>query len=129
VPLLEPWNCPKAKEWDSISTKAWLDEVCWTDTAKNVISILLHSIHACEPKELSLLYFLWYIKSGAGTLRISSTEKGAQERKFVGGSQQICEKIVDLIGKDKILYNSPVVKIEQNDDGVIVSTASGRQIK
>ena len=43
----------------------------------------------CEAHEVSLLCALWYIKSAGGTARINSTEGGAQERKVIGGTQQL----------------------------------------
>lgn len=43
--------------------------------------------------EASLLWFLWYVKQCGGVKRIFSVDNGGQERKFVGGMQQISEKI------------------------------------
>ncbi|XP_050391107.1 amine oxidase [flavin-containing], partial [Patella vulgata] len=79
----------------------------------------------CEPCEISLLWCLWYTKSAAGTRRINATENGAQERKFVGGSQQISIKMAQKIGKDHVLLERPVSKIEQKEKDVIVYDLNG----
>ncbi|XP_006825916.2 amine oxidase [flavin-containing] B-like [Saccoglossus kowalevskii] len=131
VPPAAPWDCPKAAEWDKMTVKEWIDKICWTKTAKEWTIILTRLIYAAEPEEISLLYFFWYTQSGKGIMRLVSTDNGGQERKFIGGSQTISEKIIERIGKDKIKFNSPVVKVEQNtDDGVIIiTTASGEQFK
>ena len=49
----------------------------------------------------------------------------SQERKFIGGSQQISIKMAEKIGNDKVKYESPVSKIEQDDQGVRVTTLKG----
>ena len=50
-----------------------------------------------EPYEISLLWALWYIKAAGGTARMNSTGGGAQERKFVGGAQQLPQGIAELL--------------------------------
>ncbi|XP_070574714.1 amine oxidase [flavin-containing] B-like [Ptychodera flava] len=123
--MANPWECANAKEWDSMTAKEWFDKICWCQSTKNTAAILTRTIYAVEPEDVSFLYFLWYLKVGHGFLRVMQTEDGAQERKFEGGSQQICEKIADLIGKEKVVCNSPVIKLEQSEDGVIVRTSDG----
>lgn len=44
-----------------------------------------------------------------------------QERKFVGGSGQISEKIMERLG-GRVRLRKPVVRIDQSGDGVIVET-------
>ncbi|XP_070574713.1 amine oxidase [flavin-containing] B-like [Ptychodera flava] len=129
VPLSSPWESVNAKEWDSITVKEWLDRVCWTNQTKNLVCMISRAVNAVEPEEMSFLFFLWYMRVGHGVLRVTQTEDGGQERKFVGGSQQICEKIADVIGKDKVIYKSPVIKIEQTENGVTVGTADGKLFK
>ena len=53
---------------------------------------------AAEPEDMSLLYYLWYLKSGDGVLRVAAIEDAGQERKFIGGSQQISNRIKDKLG-------------------------------
>ena len=36
---------------------------------------------------------------------------------FQGGSQQVSELLVEKLGKDKVLLETPVQKIVQNEDG------------
>jgi len=65
----------------------------------------------CEPYEASLLWFVWYIKQCGGVKRIVSTTGGGQESKTVGGMQQLCIKMAEKIGNEKIKLNDPVLKI------------------
>ena len=58
-----------------------------------VVSAATEAIFGCEPRELSLLYTLFYIAASGneqnpGTFeRNFNTTGGAQEQRFVGGAQ------------------------------------------
>jgi len=130
IPADSPWNAPKAEEWDTMSYKEFLRKNCWTQGAidffKNFININITS----ESYEASCLSFLWYIKQCGGTKRIFSTTNGGQERKFVGGSQQISDKMAEKLGWDRVLISTPVVGINQTSaDEVIVRTLKGKELK
>ena len=63
------------------------------------------STFCAEPHEISLLYTLWYIKSAGGVGRISSTEGGAQERKLIGGTQQLPQGVARQLNSQ---YSCPL---------------------
>ena len=100
IRLDEPWKAPKASEWDSMTVKEFLDKKCWTNyTKKRMVQAYNHAM-AAEPEDMSLLYYLWYHKSGG-----SACEDVGQERKFIGGSQQISSRIKDKLG-DRVKHSS-----------------------
>lgn len=98
IPLDEPWKAPKASEWDSTTVKEFLDKSCWTNYTKKRMVQVYNDAMASEPEDMSLLYYLWYLKSGDGVLRVAAIEDAGQERKFIGGSQQISNRIKDKLG-------------------------------
>ena len=98
IPLDQPWKAPKAEEWDSMTVKEFFDKTCWTNYAKKRMIQVYNDAMAAEPRQMSLLYYLWYLKSADGVLRIAAIENAGQERKFSGGSQQISDKIKDKLG-------------------------------
>ena len=104
VPLAAPWTAKKADEWDSMTAKELLDKICYTTYCKNRMVQILTATMAAEPQDMSLLYYLWYLHSAGGVRRVGETENAGQERKFVGGSQQISNKIKErLDGKVRCL--------------------------
>ncbi|XP_070574719.1 amine oxidase [flavin-containing] B-like [Ptychodera flava] len=129
VPMAAPWECANAKEWDRMTVKEWIDKVCWCKATNTLMTFVTRTVYAVEPEEISFLYFLWYMRVAHGFLRITQTEDGGQERKFVGGSQQICHNLYGAIGKDKVVFKSPVIKVEQDETAVTVTTADGNQYK
>lgn len=101
VSVISPWETKRAKEWDTMTAKEYFDHSCWTSYAKRRMYQVFHDAMAAEPYDMSLLYYLWYLKSAGGVSRIANVENAGQERKFIGGSQQICKKIAKSLG-DKV---------------------------
>jgi monoamine oxidase len=83
------------------------------------------AIWGADPAQLSLLYALQYIaaagdsKHAGSFARLILTGAGAQEQRFVGGSQLISERIADRLGK-RVVLRDPVRTIVRNGDGVNV---------
>lgn len=121
IPADAPWDAPHAEEWDKMTMKDLIDKICWTKTARQFASLFVNINVTSEPYEVSALWFLWYVKQCGGTTRIFSVTNGGQERKFVGGSGQVSERIMALLG-DAVKLNSPVTYVDHSGDTIIVET-------
>ncbi|KAM6447064.1 amine oxidase [flavin-containing] B-like isoform 2-T2 [Liasis olivaceus] len=121
IPNEAPWKAPHAEEWDKITMEELLDKVCWTNAAKRFATLFVNVDVTSEPHEVSALWFLWYVKQCGGTARIFSTTNGGQERKFIGGSGQISEKIMEYLG-NRVKLEKPVTYIDQTGGSIIVET-------
>nr|XP_005992072.1 PREDICTED: amine oxidase [flavin-containing]-like [Latimeria chalumnae] len=126
IPAEAPWKAPCAEAWDNMTMKQLIDKLCWTRVAKDFATLFVNVNVTSEPHEVSALWFLWYVKQCGGTKRIFSTTNGGQERKFVGGSGQISERMADRL-KGHVKLNKPVVRILQNDKSVCVETLDGEK--
>ncbi|GFR29354.1 amine oxidase B, partial [Trichonephila clavata] len=130
VPVDAPWNAPDAEKWDAITIKDFLVKHCWTKAAAELVTNVVGSFITSNPCEASLLGFLWYVRQCGGSSRMGTITNGAQERKFKGESQQICEKIAKILGDSTVILNSPVVSINQTaKDNIQVKTLSGKEYK
>ncbi|MFD3589234.1 flavin monoamine oxidase family protein [Streptomyces sp. NPDC058683] len=129
VPVNAPWTAVKAAEWDRQTFESWLNAHAIVPSAKFLLDLACTSIFSAEPRELSLLYVLSYIaaagnESTAGTLeRLTDTAGGAQESRFVGGSQQVPIKLAAALG-DRVVLSAPVRSIV-GSGGSYVVTADG----
>uniref|UniRef100_A0A8D0EEU0 Amine oxidase n=2 Tax=Salvator merianae TaxID=96440 RepID=A0A8D0EEU0_SALMN len=121
IPAEAPWDAPHAAEWDKMTMKEFINKHCWTKTVRDFATFFVNVNVTSEPHEVSALWFLWYVKLCGGTTRIFSVENGGQERKFVGGSGQITEKIMERL-EGSVKLERPVVHIDQSGDNVIVET-------
>src|ERR1039458_4983020 len=87
----------------------------------------VNAIWGGEPRDLSLLYALWYARVAGNErtpgsfLRLISTGGGAQESRFVGGSQLLSIRMAAKLGK-RVLVGSPVRTIAQDQHGVTVES-------
>lgn len=82
-----------------------------------------------EPYESSLLWFLWYIKQCGGVRPMLSTTDGGQERKLIGGTQQISEHLAERL-KGRVLLDKPVVSISNyQNEYSIVKSLDGNEYK
>ncbi|MBZ3884140.1 Amine oxidase [flavin-containing] A, partial [Sciurus carolinensis] len=121
IPADAPWQAPHAEEWDKMTMKDLIDKICWTKTARQFASLFVNINVTSEPHEVSALWFLWYVKQCGGTTRIFSVTNGGQERKFVGGSGQVSEKIMELLG-DRVKLSHPVTYIDQSGANITIET-------
>ncbi|XP_069035008.1 amine oxidase [flavin-containing] [Lepisosteus oculatus] len=121
IPREAPWRAPHAEEWDKMTMKELFDKLCWTRVARQFANLFVNVNVTSEPHEVSALWFLWYVKQCGGTMRIFSTTNGGQERKFMGGSQQISDRLKDWLG-DRVKLERAVCRIDQSGDRVVVET-------
>src|SRR6266571_2171631 len=102
VPVDQPWTASSADDWDRQTLDAWLR----SNTSGNaefmaVSSAATEAIFGCEPRELSLLYTLFYIAASGNEQNVGTFERnfntagGAQESRFVGGAQTIALRVAD----------------------------------
>jgi monoamine oxidase len=131
VPVDAPWNSPNAAEWDRQTLDSWLrDNTSGSDEFMAVVSAATGAIFGCEPRDVSLLYTLFYIaasgnESNPGTFeRNFNTTYGAQMRRFQNGAMQVPNRVAAQLG-DKVVLNAPVRSITQSATGVSVVSDAG----
>ena len=117
INLNEPWKSEHALEWDKMTVQDYFDSLIFTELAGELFRVIVEVLVGVEPWEMSLLYFLWYIKSGHGIIDILTD---AQDSMFAGGSQQLSEKLVGLIQsaspRNKVITNDPTLTIGKAQD-------------
>lgn len=119
VPLEEPWRAPAADRWDSMTLETWLRRHVPSAGARAMLTLATTSVFAVEPRDLSLLHFLFYVHSGGLLDRLLGVRNGAQERRFVGGSEELALKMAAGLG-DAVTLAAPVRRIAQDASGVTV---------
>ncbi len=125
VPLEAPWQAPKARRWDSQTFDTWLRRNVRTRKARLLFELATEAVWAAEPADLSLLHLLFYLHSGGGFNVLLGTRGGAQQDRFVGGSQLIAERMAAELGAERLLLGAPVERVEQDEAGVTLHTRAG----
>jgi monoamine oxidase len=125
VPVDAPWEAGSAGNWDSQTLETWINNNSVSPQFKKLVPAATRPIFGADPRELSLLYVLFYIASSGnetnpGTFeRNFNTRQGGQQWRCVGGSQRIPEKLAAALGK-RVILSSPVRRIQQVSGGVQV---------
>jgi monoamine oxidase len=121
IPPDAPWSTPEARAWDGQTLAAWKQRFFLSKGAKLFLDIVARAVCTAEPGELSLLYFLSYLRWGNGLNTVISIPDGAQQARFVGGVQPLCQRLADELGQHLHL-GSPVLSIRQAEEEVIIRT-------
>jgi monoamine oxidase len=120
VPLEAPWTAPNARKLDSQTFWSWMQRNVYTSGGKALIELSIQAVWAAEAADVSLLHVLFYTHSAGGFDRLLDTEGGAQQDRFVGGSQLVSIRMAERIGAHAIRLEAPVRRIEHSGDGVTV---------
>jgi monoamine oxidase len=113
-------------ELDAVTIEQLRDRCYRTRTARATFDMVLGLLLGAASHELSALYALAFFESGGGLKRLTDFKGGAQEAYFVGGAQQICERLAQTLARP-VELQTPVLAIEQGEEGVIVHTEAGER--
>ena len=126
VPVDAPWEAASAVQWDSQSLQTWLEQNTVNPDFRNkLVPVATRPIFGAEPRELSLLFVLFYIAASGDETHVGTFERnfntrgGAQQSRFVGGSQLIPIRMAKQLGR-RVMLQSPVYRMAQDKHGVHV---------
>jgi monoamine oxidase len=125
VPVYAPWTAANAAQYDGQTLETFVNQHSSSQRFKELVAAATRPIFGAEPRELSLLFTLFYIASSGdennpGTFeRNFNTRGGAQQSRFVGGSGLIGLRVAKEMD-GRVVLNSPVRRIEQSSSGVTV---------
>jgi len=118
VPLEQPWEAPRARRLDSETAASWIRRNVRTKLGRDFLRVVVEAVFSAEPEDLSLLHFLFYLHSGGGLDSLTRTTGGAQDSRFVGGSQELSSRMAAELG-DAVRLSAPVASIH-GEVGLVV---------
>src|ERR1044072_7767064 len=117
VPVDAPWRAARAGEWDSQSLESWIRANTTNGKRfRDVSTAAIRAIFAAEPREISLLFALFFIAASGGGRHVGtfernfSTRNGAQQDRIAGGTQAIALALARELGR-RVVKRSPVRRI------------------
>jgi monoamine oxidase len=126
VPTDAPWTAPRAARWDATTFATWMRRNLATRGGRAIVQTVLEGVWATDPSEPSLLHVLFYIHSAGSLERLTDTENGAQQDRFLGGSQLLSLRMAEALGEDRVRLRTTVRAIEQDAGGVTVAGIRAR---
>jgi monoamine oxidase len=130
TPRDAPWTRQDAASLDATTVETWKQQNTTTPHGQFLIDVGIEAIFGAEPRDLSFLFLLFYIagagdESNPGTFeRLINTPDGAQDSRFVGGSQLVSIKAAKQLGK-RVVLKAPARRVVQTSGGVRVECDGG----
>lgn len=128
IPLERPWEAEDAERLDAMTVEDWLIENSVEGAARLTIDLGTAATLGAEPQELSLLWFLYYIRSAGGLLDLLATRGGAQDSRIEGGTQMISIKMAEALG-ERVRLSAPVRSVEGWADGPVRIEGDGFSVE
>ena len=120
VPLHAPWETPNAAKLDGQTLATWMRRNLATKPGRMLLELGVEAVWAAQPEDFSLLHALFYIHSAGSLERLFDTEGGAQQDRFVGGSQLVPIRMAEELGAERLVLGAPVRRVEHSEAGVTV---------
>jgi len=117
-----PWEHAQATFFDGISLEAWKRRSIANPAVRGLIDTVARVVLGTEPSEISLLYFLFYIQSGGGLLKLTDVDGGAQEMRVVAGAQSIAKRLAAKLDAGSVTIDAPANRVTYKPTEVRVDT-------
>lgn len=98
VPLDAPWGARRAHDWDRVTFGEWMRKNAPSRGARMLVRLAIRNVFGTEPEDVSLLHVLFYLHSAGGFDSLVDTAGGAQDSRFVGGSQLVVIRMSEELG-------------------------------
>mmetsp|Transcript_4952 Transcript_4952/g.7559 ORF Transcript_4952/g.7559 Transcript_4952/m.7559 type:complete len:516 (-) Transcript_4952:181-1728(-) len=114
-----PWAMQDASFLD-ISIYDYIVTHVFSQNAVDEIIVFIQTITACDVKQCSFLFFVFYIASGNGIRALGDGKHGAQKYKLKQGAQSVSNALLDAICTPNVksirtLFSSTVRRVEVVD--------------
>ena len=119
----KPWTHRKAEYLDGQTWETWIRRNLRTRTGRSYFRTLAEGVFSADASDISLLHALFYTASNADMETLAATDDGAQRDRVVGGSVLVSQRLASELD---VRLGEPVVTVAQHDDGVTLTTRSGR---
>ncbi|HJQ43614.1 MAG TPA: flavin monoamine oxidase family protein [Jatrophihabitantaceae bacterium] len=128
IPPDKPWTAKNAAKYDGMTLETWVRDQAVNDTGiLALLSAFTQALYGGEPRDVSMLFTLAYVaaagnEANKGTLeRLFNVRGGAQQSRFVGGSQLVAQRVAQALGSS-VRLSTPVRRIVQTGTGVTVES-------
>lgn len=122
VPVDKPWTSPIADQLDAVSLDDWLRSVHAGASTRDLMAIMARVTWGAEPDAVSMLHAVRYVKSAGGLSHMLDVEGGAQQDRFLAGTQQIATAMATELG-ERVILGAPVRRISRRPDRTLTVTA------
>lgn len=122
LPLDAPWDGDGSAALDRLTVTDWAEENVWTRSGRALIRQVCRTLLCAEPAEVSMLFFVFYLKSGGGLeMLLGMQGRGAQAQLVDGGVHRVAVELARRLARP-VHLSSPVRAVVQRPGEVVVRT-------
>ncbi len=121
LPYAEPWKAADARDLDGITLAGWLAREGASAWTLETFRIITRAVMSGYPERISLLWFLFYLKSGGGLMPVIENDGGLQDLRFRGGSQRVSIRAAEALGA-RVRLGEPVIAVSGYSEGPVEVT-------
>lgn len=132
MPVDAPWAHPNAAKWDAQTLGDFIRHTTLNSAGvTNLIKAWTEPGFGATPDQLSLLFVIHYLACSGnektpGSFELNAnTTGGAQERRFVGGSQLVPLRLAEQLGSH-VALGAAVTRVDQVSGHAVVHTTRGK---
>ena len=129
IDLRDPTAMKDSHYWDQLSFKAFYEKYAKTKLTRDTLELWSRIMFGIEPENMSMLYFIDYMKSGGSLAALRSDRSdGSQALRLKQGIQPISQGLAARLGSGVVQLNSPVATIAQptpEKASCVVTTKTG----
>ena len=124
VPLDAPWTMPRAEEYDHMTADDWFLSQTKNGAVLAFLRAYVRGVFTADSYQISLLFFLFYMRSGDNYDTLYGFENAAQAWTVKETMHQVAARMAAELG-NAIVLQAPVRAISQDGAGVTVSSDKG----
>ncbi len=119
-----PWDAAQAAIWDSQTLESFVRTQTDNPDVLREMRGWSVGLVAAEPTEVSLLAFLWYIRTSEGMANAVDFESGLLSKLVCGSAHQLATRMAEGL-RDELVLNMPVRRIRADAGSIVVSCDRG----
>jgi monoamine oxidase len=119
VDTAAPWEAPGAEYLDGQTLESWLCSAAHLGRSRDTLAGTLTNLLGVEPRSVSLLHALFYLRASGGMNAMLGDDGGAQEGLVEGGAYALAAGLAERL-EGALEMGAPVRRISHGDGGVRV---------
>jgi monoamine oxidase len=112
-----PSSTPDSNALDSVSLEEWKRQNLDSQYLQHVFDQMVRTEYTLEPKDVSMLFFLYAVKTSGGLDAMFDPHGGNHEFRVVEGLAALCTRLAERLG-DRVLLDRQVYDVIHREDGV-----------
>ncbi|WP_437302535.1 flavin monoamine oxidase family protein [Sorangium sp. So ce388] len=129
IDLQNPANNRAAKSGlDSCSVEDWMKKNIRNQSIKDLLAVGVRSALSAEPRDVSMLYLVYFAATGGSFANVMSVGGGADNYRFKHGSSTLVRKLSEQVEAKNIRLNAKVSRIQEDGDGVTIFDEHGTRV-